>query len=177
VTLDTLPVAGGVIVQRFPTGGVRIPINSLLTNVTDADGDPISIVGVSSNSVAGGDVLVVNGSVYYLPPPGYFRADAFSYTVTDGHCDGETEGLVLVQIRTLLSPAATVSATPMANGSVKVLLDGMPGGVYRVQSTDSLSPANWQDVATNTADAYGNVIYMDSPSTSHPGRYFRAVSP
>jgi hypothetical protein len=65
----------------------------------------------------------------------------------------------------------------MGDGSVRFSFNGAPGVQYRIQSTDCLTPCNWQDVATVTADQNGACIYVEWPATNGPARFFRSVSP
>jgi hypothetical protein len=65
----------------------------------------------------------------------------------------------------------------MPDGSVRMIFNGAPNVTYRVQGTESLSPPDWQDLATMTADPFGTYIYTDWPATNGPARYFRSVTP
>jgi hypothetical protein len=177
LALDHPPVPGNVVVQRFPGAGVRMGINDLLAGATDADGDPLSIIAVAASSIEGGAVSLVGTSVYYLPPAGLAGADAFTYTISDGHCEGTAVGAVLVSVRTDTNTASRAAIYQMPDGSVQVIFDGMPGVDYRIQSADTLTPPDWQDVTNLTADQYGAYTYTDWPSTNGPVRFFRSVTP
>jgi hypothetical protein len=176
LSLNHPPVAGGTIVQRYPGGGIRINVSSVLANASDADGDPLSLIGVNPDSVAGGAVSLSGSSIDYAPPPRYTSADAFNYTISDSHCGGTAVGTLLVQVRADSNPASHAMIVHTGNGSVQVIFDGMPGHTYRVQSTESLTGPNWQDIATLTADQFGSYVYADQPSTNTPARYYRSVS-
>jgi Bacterial Ig domain/Immunoglobulin domain/Immunoglobulin I-set domain len=177
LALDHLPVPGDVVVQRSPGAGVRINLNDLLAAASDADGDPLSIFAVSANSIEGGTVSLVGPSIYYLPPMGLAGSDAFTYTLSDGHCDGTSVGAVLINVRTDGSTVSRAAIYPVPDGSVQVIFDGTPGTVYRIQSADTLAPPDWQDVTNLTADQYGTYIYVDWPATNGPVRFFRSVNP
>jgi hypothetical protein len=177
LTLDRPPIPAGMVVQRYPTGGIHLNVSTLLAGATDPDGDPVSLVGISSTSAAGGKVGLTNGVITYLPPPSYTNSDAFSYTLSDGHCGGTAVGTVLVQVRTDLNSASQIAILQMPDGSVQVNFSGLPGYAYRVQSTPSLAVPDWQDVATLTADVFGNYIYTDHPATNGPTRFYRSVWP
>jgi hypothetical protein len=177
LSLNHPPVAGATIVQRYPSGGIRINVTSVLANASDPDGDPLSLIGVNPMSVAGGTANLSGSSIYYAPPPGYTNADAFNYTISDSHCGGTAIGTVLVQIRPDNNPASHVMIVRLGDGSVQVIFDGMPGHAYRVQSTAFMATPNWQDVATLTADQFGTYVYADQPATNGPARYYRSVSP
>ena len=177
LALDNLPVAGGTVVYRYLSGGIRIDVSTVLANDTDADNDPLSIIGVNSNSVTGGTVTLNGRSIFYTPPGGTNSSDAFNYTLSDGHCGGTTVGTVLVDVRNDSNPASTAVIERLADGSMRVIFDGMPGTAYRVQRTDSLLMPNWQDVATLAADQFGTYVFVDPPGTNAPTRYYRSVSP
>ncbi len=177
LALDHLPVPGNIVLQRFPGAGVRMNTGDILAGATDADGDPLSLGGIAAVSAAGGTVTLNGPSIYYYPPPGLTNTDSFNYTISDGHCGGIAVGAVHVEVRSDLNPASRVTIFQLGNGSVQVIFDGMPGVAYRVQTTDSLTSPNWQDVTTLTAGQYGTYIYVDSPATNGPVRYFRSVSP
>ena len=178
LSLDHPPVSGGTTVQRYPGGGVRINVSSLLASASDPDGDPVSVVGVNPKSVAGGTVSLSGSLIYYLPPPGYTNADAFDYTLSDGHCGGTAVGTVLLLVRSDNNPASHATIVQMGNGSVQVFFDGMPGHTYRVQTTDSLTLLEWQDVATLSADQFGSYMYADPLFSGSPSSGpTRSVSP
>jgi hypothetical protein len=176
LALDHPPVPGSIVIQRFPHSGVRMNTSDILAGATDADGDLLSVLGVATNS-AGGRVTLNGPSIYYMPPPGLTNADSFNYTISDGHCGGTAVGSVLVEVRGDSNPACSVTMVRAGNGSMQVIFDGMPGVAYRVQTTDTLTPPNWQDVTTLVAGQYGTCIYEDWPATNGPVRYFRSVSP
>ncbi|WP_327006182.1 cadherin-like domain-containing protein [Dactylosporangium sp. NBC_01737] len=65
-----------------PTGSGAQTITPL-DNVTDPDGDPLKVVGVTQPA-NGSAVLNADGTVTYTPDRGFAGADSFAYTVTDG---------------------------------------------------------------------------------------------
>ncbi len=165
------------IVQRNPNGDVKVQVAALLSNDSDPDGDPVSFVGVSSNSVAGGSVSWSGNWVYYLPPIGYTNSDAFTYTVSDGLCGPPATGTVLVQVMTPLGPSHNFTIQALPDGSLRLLFAGIPGWTYRVQFADALPPTNWLDLAVRTADTLGVYELIDAPPTNAPSRFYRSVSP
>lgn len=182
---DLPPVDRGTIVQRYPSGGLWIHTNTLLANVSDPDGDPVRVIAVDPKSIAGGTLIVSNVCcgfpipnewIYYLPPVGYDNADAFNYTVSDGHCGGTANATVLIQVRTDTPPAPRAAIVKIDN-SVRVSFEGVPGHRYLVQRTESLTPPSWLDVAALTADPFGAYVYVEPVSSNAPARYYRSVSP
>jgi hypothetical protein len=177
LSLNHPPIPGATIVERYPNGGLRINVSSVLANATDPDGDALSLIGVTANSVAGGTASLSGSSIYYLPPPGYTNADAFNYSISDGNCGGSAFGTMLVEVRSDNNSASRAMIARMADGSVQVIFDGIPRRTYRVQAVDSLTVPNWQDVATLMADQFGTYVFADQTSTNGSARYYRSVSP
>ncbi|SPE59113.1 conserved exported hypothetical protein [Verrucomicrobia bacterium] len=173
--INTPPVAGSLTIQRYPTGGVKVRLPTLLANASDADGDTLNIA-VSSGTANGGTITVSSGWVFYTPAAGYTNADAFSYTVTDGW-GGSATGAVTVAIEVDNAPGQNLTIT--SQGPNTFLLDGsgIPGRTYRLQSTDASDPANWQDIpgASVTADAEGAFQFIDTTAWATP--LYRSVFP
>src|SRR5262249_22134867 len=74
VTVNSPPVAGADVIQRFPTVGVRVLQSALLANDTDPDAGEsatLTITAVSPTSTNGGPVAIIGNYVYYTPLPGY----------------------------------------------------------------------------------------------------------
>ncbi|HTB82843.1 MAG TPA: FG-GAP-like repeat-containing protein, partial [Candidatus Sulfotelmatobacter sp.] len=170
------PVAGQDFVQQ-QAGFVAIQVATLLASDSDPDGDPITFVGISSNSAAGGTVTWGGNYVFYLPPAGYTNSDAFNYYISDGFCGGVSTGYVLLQVMTANGPSYNFKVASQVDGSVKLTFAGVPGWTYRIQYATALSPANWTDLSTNTADGSGMYQYIDHQATNSPTRYYRSVSP
>jgi sugar lactone lactonase YvrE len=51
----------------------------------------------------------------------------------------------------------------LGDGDMQLAFVGVAGGKYALDSTVSLSPANWIPQATNQADANGNLIFTNTP--------------
>ncbi len=168
------PVAGADVVQRFAAGGVRISVTDLLAKAVDTNGDSLTVVGVSSNSTAGGSVFLANDWVYYAAPAGWTNSDTFTYTVSDGLCE-TAEGTVLVQVTADNPLPAHFAIGTQANGPMQLSFTGIPGSQYQLQYADSLVAPNWQVLGTQAADSFGVCQFTDSSPTSTTARYYRAV--
>ena len=92
VVSNTDPVVEGEIAEL---GQDEVAVIDLLSNDSDADGDPLSVV--SADGAAFGTVLIVDGQAIYTPDAGYVGPDEFTYVVTDGQ-GGFIEGVVTVQV-------------------------------------------------------------------------------
>jgi subtilisin-like proprotein convertase family protein len=159
--IDTPPAAGNFAILRYPTEGVKVSLPNILTNCSDADGDPLTIT-VSPTSPNGATITVTNGWVFYTPPLGFTNTDSFTYTVTDPYGESAV-GTVTVDIEVSNSQSQNLAITDLGNGSVLIIGNGIPGYTYHLQSTSTLSPPNWQDIGTVTANSTGAFQYTDDP--------------
>jgi len=173
---DHPPVAVQDIVQQ-QAGFVAVQVAALLANDFDPDGDTITFAGVNSNSAAGGTVTWSGNYVFYVPPSGYTNSDAFNYYISDGYCGGVSTGYVLLQVTTSNGPSYNFKITSQVDGSIKLTFAGIPGWTYRIQYATALSPANWTNLSTNTADGSGMYQFIDHQATNSTTRYYRSVSP
>jgi len=176
LTLGHPPVAGADTIYRFAAGGVRVNASVLLANDTDADGDSLSIIEVSSSSSAGGTVGLTNNWIYYAPPTNDVVFDTFAYVVSDGHC-GSDIGVVTVQVRPDNPQPVTFAVANPGDGTVRLTFDGIPGYAYRLEYTEDLSNPNWQTLTAQTADGFGVCRFVDGSLTNTPMRFYRAVWP
>ncbi len=76
------------------------------------------------------------------------------------------------------SPPGTYAIQLQNGGSILLTFNGgIPNRVYRIQCSDSVVSANWQDLGSQTTDQFGAFQFTDgSPATNHT-RYYRAISP
>ena len=84
-------------------------------------------------------------------------------------------------------PSAAISYTPQVFSSVKLSkqTDGSlslrflvaTGAVCHVEYTPALNPAQWQTLASATADATGSVILSDPLSGNPTSRFYRTALP
>ncbi|HTQ50185.1 MAG TPA: protease pro-enzyme activation domain-containing protein [Candidatus Acidoferrales bacterium] len=170
------PVAHPDVIQRFAAGGVRVNAFDLVTNDTDAEGESLTVVEVSSNSTAGGVVGLTNNWVYYAPPPGGISTDTFTYVVDNGGC-GTDVGTVTVQIRADDPQPLNFAGDNPNDGSALVRFDGIPGFTYRILYKDSLTAPDWQTLTNLTADGFGVCQFVDWSRTNAPARFYRIVRP
>ena len=154
-------------------------------NDTNADGNPMTLTGVSSFSAGGGRVRLLNGTVTYTPLTGATGTDSFTYTLSDGFGNFVT-GTVTVTIASATGPSLNVVFQPVVDsgaGEFVVRFAGTPGAAYAIESTATLDPPNWQWRTMVTAPAdnshgLGRGIweYRD-PTGGATVRYYRTVYP
>jgi hypothetical protein len=168
------PLAGADILTRYPPNGASIDVSLLLANDSDPDGDALTIGSVATVSSLGASITRTGSVIRYIPVPGSTANDSFTYTLLDGRGLSMT-GIVQVITANLPQPILTIS---MTNG-VCVLSggNGVPGAGYRLQSTDSVSPASWQTVAGVTNSSSGRFLFFEPPPLNPLRRFYRTVYP
>jgi subtilisin-like proprotein convertase family protein len=173
--INTPPVAGNDSIERYPTQGVKVRRSTLLANDGDADGDGL-ILTISTNSANAGTITVSGAWVIYTPAAGFTNADSFTYTIADNR-GGSTVGTVTVTIKVDNDPGQNLVITDLGNGSFRISGSGIPGRTYRLQSTATLTLADWQDLAGGsvTADAIGAFEFIDTPGSGMG--FYRSVYP
>ncbi len=115
-----------------PEMGIQV-----LSNDTDADGDPLTII--SKQNVVGGSIEYVDGVPIFTPTPGYTGPASFEYTISDGK--GGTDTAVIT-----LNIMAPVNAAPVANDDAVVATKA--GQIL-------INPA---DLIANDMDAEGDTL-------------------
>ena len=153
---------------------LKIPISSLLTNATDANGDTLHLAAVSSST--NGATLYTNATyVLYGLPPGGNISDSFTQTVSGGAASAN--GTVLITIQP--DPTGTnfnLVAYSLVNGQPTMIFAGVPGRTYLVERTQDLSgnPA-WTELATTNAPAGGLFQFADS-NPPNGNLFYRAIN-
>src|SRR5699024_10458598 len=91
----------------------------VLANDTDADGDPLTIIGVSAP--ANGQAAISGDQVLYTPNAGFTGTDSFSYTIEDGF-GGEASATVTVTVESLNQPPVVddLTASTLRNQPVDI---------------------------------------------------------
>jgi autotransporter-associated beta strand protein len=168
IGVNRSPVANIVTFTNVPPQGLEIPIASLLTRITDADGDAVEIASISLTTTNGISLVTNSTSIYYS---NYVNIpDAFTYTVTDGR-GGSAIGIVHITN----SPAARFASAPIYNGgSVTLQFVGRPGWIYYLERSTNL--ATWVTIATNVAPSTGLFDYVD-PNPPQPAAFYKLSSP
>jgi autotransporter-associated beta strand protein len=158
VSVNHPPVAGNMVVTR--NAGIyslRITISDLLTNVTDADGDTITLVGVGTST--NGVIVSLSGTNLL----NYYNTnnvnDQFSYTVTDGF-GGTNTGLVSIVVSNAATGQITGQFTSFTGGVANLTFHGIPNYSYITERSTNLT--DWVDVMTNSAATNGVISVSDA---------------
>ncbi len=126
ITVTSVPdapvaVADAFVALRDRTLNIGAP--GVLVNDSDADGNPLNAILVSS-PVHGVLTLAANGSFSYTPTLGYVGPDAFSYRATDGGLSS-TARVVNLTVSAVPLPTSTpfVSTPPSAAPTLEPSLE------------------------------------------------------
>ena len=146
------PVAVNATCYRAKGLSLKIAITNLLSNVTDVDGDTITLQSVGTG-LTNASIMTDSTYVYYLPGTGAGSNDndVVSYTVSDGF-GGTATANILVNVYSAVGPA---QMSPPTNGVVNITFFGIPNYTYVVQTTTNLS-VPWWTLSTNTASTNGS---------------------
>jgi VCBS repeat-containing protein len=105
--VNDVPVAGNDAYAVDEDQALTVAAPGVLANDTDADGDALAVAGFTTP--AHGTLSVgADGSFTYTPAANYNGADAFAYTVTDGH-GGSATGAVSLTVRPVNDPPAAAA--------------------------------------------------------------------
>ncbi|MCW1884696.1 family 78 glycoside hydrolase catalytic domain [Luteolibacter flavescens] len=158
---------------RDPQAPLKMRIATLMSN----DGSGLEFVSVDGLSVNGATLEVIDGWIHYTPQPGNVGADSFTYTVRDssGGTRSFTVNVGIIPADAPVQEAERIET--LADGSQRIVFSGVPGRIYRIQSSDTLDgPASWVDRKTEQAGEDGSFELLDSAPL--PGkRFYRAVFP
>jgi subtilase family serine protease len=165
------PVTTGFYTNRYAGLSLKIPVAVLTNYWSDADGDALSLAGIS---VSTNGVVVTNDAgtlIYYNSND---VADLFVCAVSDGWGGTNFQNvyLAVVALPTNAIPAIT-SVAPGTNGTISINLAGMSGLTYVLQATTNLiPPGTWLPLATNVPDTNG-VWFLSEPATNLPQQFYR----
>jgi len=147
-TLTNLPVT------RLAIGGAQ--------GATDSAGYPldVSYVGQPADGTATSDGTYIT----YVPNPGYFGTDQFTFAVSDG-LGGLSTATATVQVNTSAGANKFSTVANAGAGTFVLSFAGAPSCDYVLQSASSLTPpVTWTSMLTNGADGGGSVMFTNQPA-------------
>ena len=158
------PAAAAFYTNRYAGLSLKIPVAVLTNNWSDADGDALSLAGIS---VSTNGVTVTNaaGTLVYYDANNV--ADLFTCTVSDGWGGTNFQNvyIAIVSLPTNAVPAFT--SVVNSNGTLQLDLAGMSGLTYVLQATTNLiSSGGWLPLVTNVPGTNG-VWNFSEPDTNH----------
>lgn len=165
VSVNDVPVAGDDAYSVAEDGILYVPPMGVLTDDTDADGDPLTslLSGAPGNGTA---ALMPDGSFLYVPDADFSGVDTFWYTAWDGAAASAPAAVDItvtpVNDSPVIDQSSPATATCAEDGSVQIALsatdpDGDPLSWVVVSGpTDgaaTVTPAGDSVAATYTPDA------------------------
>ena len=163
------PVAANASYTRSAGVALLINISNLLTNVTDANGFAVSLVGAGTDGfnllTTNGATLLNNGTfLYYSNSVTPKVNDAFTYTVSDGHGSTNFGTVFIIVNDASLNPFGQNNvALNLSSTNVTANFFGVPGYQYTVERSTNLSAGlGWLPVSTNVAPGNGLMQVKDN---------------
>ena len=151
------PAAGNVsYVRNAGIKSLRITISDLLTNVTDVDGDVITLVSVGAST--NGVTVTPAGTSYLYYANTNNVNDQFSYTITDGY-GGTNSGLVSIVVSNAIVGQVSGQFTSFSGGVANLKFHGIPNYQYVTERSTNLT--DWTDIHTNAAASNGELDITD----------------
>lgn len=164
VPQPTPPVAGTAYYMRPANVSLKIPISDLLTNVTVAAGDCVTLIGVGTD---GFNLLSTNGTTLFTNSTYILYTnsvtpnvnDSFNYAVSDA-LGQQAIGTVYITMNTnpivgQSSPNLIITST-----NITATFFGVPGYQYTAERSTNL--LLWVPISTNIAPAIGVFQVIDN---------------
>ena len=177
-TVNHAPIVRSTTLGAVSGSATSIAVAKLITFASDADGDVIVLIGVSSVSAHGGVVSLANGLVTYTSPTGYTGEDSFTYTVRDAR-GSITIGTVNVLVSSASAPSLNLVSITQTPEGFLLRFAGVPGVAYLIQFRNALDDP-WQTLnppGQINAGPNGLFEFEDRPNPRPPTRFYRAVQP
>ncbi len=165
-------VAGNVNVSRAWGTYMRIPVATVLAQ-TSGGTPPRTVTAASSSS---GDYVLLSGSeILFAPGADVNSTRTVNYTVTDSSPTPLTASSTIT-VTVTNAVGAQHPVISVSGSTVTATFFGMPGFIYKVQKTTSITPADWQDFATSqTADSITGKLAITDTLSNGASAYYRLV--
>ncbi|MFG5777345.1 midcut-by-XrtH protein [Comamonas sp. J-3] len=147
--VNTAPIANDDAAVVTENSSVTIAVRA---NDTDAEGDALTVIGVTQG--ANGSVVTdaVSGNPIYTPNSGFSGTDSFSYTITDG------KGLTATaSVNVTVNAAPVVNTAPIANDDTAVVTENSSVTIA-VRANDTDADGDALTVVGVTQGANGSVV-------------------
>jgi rhamnogalacturonyl hydrolase YesR len=152
---NTAPVAGPDVFARGKDLSLKILKAALLTNDTDADGNPLTLSGIDLTTTNG--VTLATDATFIFYTNSLNVTDRFSYTITDGF-GGYATGTVVITV--IAHVAGQVLNVALSATAATLGFAGIPGYVYEVQRSTNL--VDWVVISTNAVPGNGLFGLVDT---------------
>ncbi len=173
-TTGTVAEPGSDTISHDPGVAVKMRISTLLAN--DGTG-PFDFLSAGPLSLNGAAITVEDGWIHYIPQPGNDGPDSFSYTIRDSQ-----GGVITLTVQVGIIPEnapvqRAISNQAHPDGSQHVRFSGVPGRLYRMESSETLDGSQaWTTRDIVQADEDGGFELIDTLPLP-AARFYRAVFP
>jgi hypothetical protein len=172
--VNTPPESAGHNLVTVVDTPLSIQASTLADLDFDADGDPLTIIAVSTTSTNGpaNNVTFVGGTITYSPAAGFVGADQFTYTISDGR-GGTATCTNHVTVRSGGPRTSSFTSIVTTNGSVYLRGYGIPGKGYDIQYSSVADFSS--DVHTLSSDmiALANGLILGTDPNPGSQRFYR----
>ena len=114
----------------------------------------------------------LDGSFIYVPNPGYYGPDNFSYLANNGFFSSLVTR-VSINVTQIIDQPLTVSIVGMTTNGCNLQLSGPAPATYVIFASPDLQ--NWTPVSTN-AITTGKLSFTDTAATNYPNCFYKAVA-
>ncbi|WP_353176145.1 midcut-by-XrtH protein [Delftia acidovorans] len=154
ISVNRAPVAHSDTAATSAATPVTIAVRS---NDTDADGDSLTVTGVSQGAQGSVVIDAITGNPVYAPNSGFSGNDSFTYTISDGN-GGSATASVTVTVQAAPAgnqpPVAVADSISVAEGSTATVL---VGGSPSLLANDTDPDGNPLVAVLVTAPAHGTL--------------------
>jgi hypothetical protein len=173
LTVNQPPTAINASASTKQNVPLTIPTDKLLLYAADPEGDPLTVIGVST-STNGAAVTLGGGAVTYTPVTGFIGNDSFAYTVADSW-GGTCSAHVQIEVRLPNQIPGNMLPLCVTGGECLVSFAAIPGRTYTLQRADTpFGP--WVTLTTVTVGPSGLGVYVDT-NAPPAGAFYRTTYP
>ncbi len=135
---------------------------------SDANGDPLQVIGISATTAGGSAVLNADGAVTYTPQVGFSGADTFTYTIADGR-GGSAGATVRVTVANAAPTAVDDERSTPINTAVDIPVtandtDPNPGDTLTVAAVGLPRDAGGNTQGSVAVSADGKTVTYTPPA-------------
>ncbi|BDS07202.1 hypothetical protein NT6N_22420 [Oceaniferula spumae] len=152
----------------------KILITDLLASITGGMGLPLTLQSTSATAAAGSSIRVTDRFIIYTPAPGQTIGDSFTFIASDG--------FQTVQGTVQITPegngnggTVNISEIKVEGDSAAIIVAGIPGIVYQLQSSSDMSV--WISMGAAVTCPSGGIMTFNDPGPLPETRFYRAVDP
>lgn len=160
---NTPPVASGDTFITNEDTAVQISFATLLTNDSDADGDPLTVSSTPYSSPSHGTISLNSTGWRYTPNADYSGSDSFTYEITDGF-GGSATATVQINVTPVNDAPLAVDDSGSSAGEevlIPILANDsdLDGGALSVTSLNYLGSTAQVQLNPN-----GTLVYLPGPT-------------